>query len=159
MVFHRNAKIVDRGSLCCAPEYTGSKLQNDPYLCYVACSKTELSILGKKLGEQVKGRSPKKLKLLIAVPCVAHLIVQVLSFNMNRISSPQRVPRPSYPFQGKFGRSSKGSFTEKAKIIDRGSVCIASERTCSKLRFDPDIISVACSQTELSISVEILLIR
>ena len=64
MVFHRNAKIVDRGSLCSSPECTASKLQNDPDLCSVACSKTELSILGKKLGEQVKGRSPKKLQLL-----------------------------------------------------------------------------------------------
>ena len=85
---------------------------------------------GKNLGEQVKGRSPKKLKLLIAVPYVAHLIVQVLSFNMNLISSPLRVPRPSYPFGGKFGRSGKGSFTEKAKIVDRVSVCTTSDRTC-----------------------------
>ena len=64
MVFHRNARIVDRGSLCSVPEYTGSKLQNDPYLCSVACSKTELSILGEKLGEQVKDRSPEKPKIV-----------------------------------------------------------------------------------------------
>ena len=38
---------------------------------------------GKYLGDQVKGRSPKELKSLIEVPYMAHLIVQVLSFNMN----------------------------------------------------------------------------
>ena len=100
---------------------------------------------GKNLGEQVKGRSPRKLKFSIAVPYVAHLIVQVLSFNMNLISSPYLVPRPSYPFRGKFGRSGKGSFTEKAKTVNRGSVCIVSERTCSKLQYVPYLISVACS--------------
>ena len=100
---------------------------------------------GKNLGEQVKGRSPKKLKLLIADPYVAHLILQVLSFNVNPISYPYRVPRQSYPFRGKFARSGKGSFTEKANIVDRVSVCIVSERTCSKLQYDPYLISVACS--------------
>ena len=37
----------------------------------------------KNLGDQAKNRSPKKLKLLIEVPYVAHLKVQVLIFNMN----------------------------------------------------------------------------
>ena len=94
------------------------------------------------MGEQVNGRSPNKLKLLIAVPYVAN---QIVSFNMNLISSPYRVPRPSYPFRRKFGRTGKGSITEKAKIIDRGSVCIASERTCSKLQHDPYLIFIARS--------------
>ena len=40
------------------------------------------------LGDQVKGRSPKKLKSLRVVPYVAHLKVQVLSCNMKLISSP-----------------------------------------------------------------------
>ena len=40
------------------------------------------------LGDQVKGRSPKSLKSLIEVPYVAHLKVQVLSFNKNLILSP-----------------------------------------------------------------------
>ena len=40
------------------------------------------------LGDQVKGRSPKKLKSLIEVPYVARLKVQVLSFNKNLIFSP-----------------------------------------------------------------------
>ena len=74
---------------------------------------------GKYLGEQVKGRSLKNQKRLIGVPYVAHLIVQNLSFNMNLISSPYRVPRPSYPIRDKFGRSGKQSFTEKGKIVDR----------------------------------------
>ena len=43
---------------------------------------------GENLGDQEKGRSPKKLESLMDVPYVAHLKVQVLSFNMNLISSP-----------------------------------------------------------------------
>ena len=38
---------------------------------------------GKNLGDQVKGRLPKKLKSLIEVPYVAHLKIQVLTLNMN----------------------------------------------------------------------------
>ena len=47
--------------------------------------------------------------------------------------------------------SDNWSFTEKAKIDDRGSLCIASESTGSRLQYDPDQISVPCSQSELSI--------
>ena len=43
---------------------------------------------GKYLGDLAKGRSPKELKSLIEVPYVAHMKVQVLSFNMNFFSSP-----------------------------------------------------------------------
>ena len=111
------------------------------------------------LGDQVKGRSPKKLKSLIEVPYVAHLKVQVLSFNKNLILSPQRFPRPSYPFLKKNGRSGKGSFTEKAKIVDRGSICSTPESTGSNLQYEPFTFYVACSQTELSISGKILEIR
>ena len=50
------------------------------------------------LGDQVKGRSPKKLKLLIEVPYVLRVIVNVLRFYMIPVSSRLRVPRPSYPF-------------------------------------------------------------
>ena len=100
---------------------------------------------GKNLGNQVKGRSPKKLKLLIAFPYVAHLVVKVLSFNMNLNSSPYRVPRPSIPFRGKFGRSSKVSFTEKAKFVDKGSQYSALERTGCKLESEPCLFSVECS--------------
>ena len=56
---------------------------------------------GETLGDQVKGRSPKKLKSLIEVPYVSHLKVQVLSFNMNNVFSPQDVHRLSYPFEKK----------------------------------------------------------
>ena len=65
-----------------------------------------------------KGRSRKKLKSLIEVPYVAHLKVQVVSFNIKLFSSPKRVPRVSYPFQDKFRRSGKVSFTEKAKTVN-----------------------------------------
>ena len=108
-----------------------------------------------KFGDQVKGHSPKKLELFIVVHYVEHMKIQVLSCNMNLISSPQQAPGPSYLFRGKFGRSGKGSFTQKARIAQRDSLCIASERTCSKLQYDPYLISVACSYTEISISRKI----
>ena len=81
------AKIVDRGSLSSTPERTGSELQYEPFLCSVACSKTELSIR-ESCGRSGKDRSPKKLKSLIEVHYVAHLKLQVLSFNMNLHFSP-----------------------------------------------------------------------
>ena len=43
---------------------------------------------GETLGDQVKGRSPIKLKSLIEVPNVVHVKVLVPSFNMILISSP-----------------------------------------------------------------------
>ena len=43
---------------------------------------------GDTLGDQVKGRSLKKLESLIEVPNVVHVKVHVLSFNMILISSP-----------------------------------------------------------------------
>ena len=98
---------------------------------------------GETLGDQAKGRSRKKLKSLIEVPYVAHLNVQVLSFNMNLISS--RYPRPSYPFGEKLGSSGNGSFTEKAMIVDRSSLCSAPENTGSKLQNEHYLFSVACS--------------
>ena len=88
----------------------------------------------KNFGDQVKGHFPKNLKWLIEVPYVALLKIQVLSVNMNLIYSPERVPGPSYPFLDKFRRSGNASFTEKAKIVDRGSLCSALESTGSKLQ-------------------------
>ena len=44
--YTEKVKIVDRGYLYSAHESTGSKLQHEPYLYCVACSKTELSISG-----------------------------------------------------------------------------------------------------------------
>ena len=43
----------------------------------------------------------------------------------------------------KFGRSGKGSFTEKGKIVDRGSICSAPEGTVSKLQYEPFLFPVA----------------
>ena len=45
------------------------------------------------LGDQGMCRSPKNLKPLIEVPYVVDVKVHVLSFNMNLISSLQRIPR------------------------------------------------------------------
>ena len=95
------------------------------------------------MGDKVKGHSPKKLKKVIEVPNVANLKVQVVSFIMMLISSPQCVPRPSCPFRGKFGRTGKGTSNEKAKIVDRGSICSAPESTVSKLQYEPFLFSLA----------------
>ena len=59
------------------------------------------------------------------------------------LSSLVHVPRPSYPFRGNFERSAAGkrTFTEKAKIVNRGSQCSPRESTCSKLQYDPYLIS------------------
>ena len=82
------------------------------------------------MGDQVKGRSPKKLKSLIEVPNVVHMKVNVLSFNMILISSPYCILTLSYPFLRKFGREGKGSFSEKAKNFNRGSLSMSGESTC-----------------------------
>ena len=58
---------------------------------------------GENLGEQVMGRPTRRLKSLIEVPYVTRPKVQVLSLNMNLVSSRKRVPRLSYPFPGKSG--------------------------------------------------------
>ena len=52
------------------------------------------------------------------------------------ISSPWRIPRPSYPLLGNFGRSGKGLFTEKSKNVNNSSLCTARESTCSELQCD-----------------------
>ena len=67
----------------------------------------------KDLGGKVKGSSPKKLKKLIEVPYVCQLKVHVFTFNVILLSSPQRDPRPSYPFRRNFGRSGKGLSPKK----------------------------------------------
>ena len=58
------------------------------------------------------------------------------SFNMILLSSPQHVARPSCPFRRNFGRSGKGSFTDKAKIVDIGSKCSAPECTGYNLQYE-----------------------
>ena len=99
---------------------------------------------GENLVDEIKYRSPKKLKSLIEVNYVVHVKVHVLSFNMILISSALRVPRLSYLFRGTFGRSGKGLFAEKSKTVNRISICIARESTCSKLQYDYDLICVSC---------------
>ena len=97
------------------------------------------------LVDQVKGRSSKKLKLLIDVTNEANVKVHILSYNMILISSPWRVPRLSSAFWENFGRTGKRSFTKEAKIIDRGSLSSAPETTGSKLQYEPHLFSVARS--------------
>ena len=48
-------------------------------------------------------------------------------------------------FGKKLRISGKGSFNDKAKIVERGSLCSAPESTGSTLHYEPDIFSVACS--------------
>ena len=96
--------------------------------------------------------SPQLVPTPNKIPNVAHLRVQAVSLNLNLVSSPQSVPKPSYTFRYKFGRSGKGSFTERAKIVDRGSICSAPECAGSQLQCEPFLFSVACSYTQLSIS-------
>ena len=72
---------------------------------------------GEVLGDQVKGSSPKKLESSVIVLGVLHVNIHVLSFNVILISSPWRVPRPSYPFLGNFGRSGKARSPKKLKLL------------------------------------------
>ena len=69
------------------------------------------------MGDQVKGRAPKKLKSLIEVPYVANLKVLVVSLNMILISSPKRVPRPSCPFGENLGEQVKCRPTKKLNSL------------------------------------------
>ena len=108
---------------------------------------------GETLGDQLKCRSSKKLNILKQYTSVLQLYVPVFRLKMILLSYPWRVPKPSNPIRRNFGRSGKGLFTEKAKIVNWGSQCSPPESTCSKLQYDPYLISVACSYTELSISV------
>ena len=93
-------------------------------------------VKGRSQKNQVKGRLPKKLKSLIEVLYVLQVKEHILSFTMIFISSPYRFPRLSYPLLGNFGRSRKGSSTDKAKIVDKGSQCSALESTGCKLESD-----------------------
>ena len=72
---------------------------------------------GETLEDQVKSRSPIKLKSLIGVPNVVHMKVHVLSFNMILISSPQRVLTPSYQFRKDLGHKVQGSSPKKPTIL------------------------------------------
>ena len=69
------------------------------------------------LGDQVKGRSPKKLKSLIKVPNLVHVKVHVLSFYIILISSPYRVLTPSYPFRQDLGDKGRVRSPKKLKKL------------------------------------------
>ena len=114
--------------------YLGNHYYN--FLLFRRSTLYRYSFLG-KFGDNVKGRSQKKLKILVEVPKVCQVKAQVFIFNMILLSSPLLVPGRSYPYRRNFGRSGIGSFSEKAKIIDRGSICSAPESTGSKLQYEP----------------------
>ena len=100
-VIHFGKNLGDQGK-CRSPKKLKSLLEV-PYVAHlkeqVLSFNTTFSLLrsvfldrvihfGKNLGDQVKGRFPKKLKSLIEVPYVAHLKIQVLSLDMNHFYSP-----------------------------------------------------------------------
>ena len=116
---------------------------------------------GKNLGDQVKGSSPKKVKPLIEVPYKALLNVQALSFNvnlslfcsvfLNRViqfgktlghQGKRRSPKKlksliEVPYVVHVKVDVLGSYTEKAKIVDRDTLCSVHESTGSKLQHEP----------------------
>ena len=94
---------------------------------------------GENLGDQVKGRSPKKLKSLIEVPNVVHVKINVLSFNtilMTLITYAYRIRRPSCPLWGQFGSTGIGSTHEEAIIVYRGSPCQGTDSTRYNVHYD-----------------------
>ena len=99
----------------------------------------------KNLGDQVKGRSTRKLKSLIEVPYVALLKVKTLKLQYEPCLFSEACSRTKLSMSVKIWRSGKESFTEKAKIVDRGSICSTPESTGSKLQYEPYLFSVACS--------------
>ena len=62
---NEKAEIVDRVSLCNAPESSGSKFECEPYLFSVACSLPKLSISGKIL-RSCKGSFTEKAKIFVS---------------------------------------------------------------------------------------------
>ena len=97
-----------------------------------------------KFGRSGKGGSPKKLESVIEDPYVFRVNVYVPGFNVILISSPFRVPRPSYPFRRNFGRSGKGSFTKKLKSLIEVPYVVVPYVTRLKvqfLRFNMNLIS------------------
>ena len=85
--------------------------------------------------------------------------VHVFSFNMILLSSPKRVTRPSYPLRSNFEGTGIGSITVESKVVNKNTQCSPRESTCSKLQYDPYLISVACVHTVLSTSEKLWGIR
>ena len=69
------------------------------------------------MGDQVKGRSPKKLESLIEVPNVVHRTVHVLSFNMILISSPSPLLTPSYPIRADLAAKVKRTSPNQLNLL------------------------------------------
>ena len=67
------------------------------------------------------GRFLKKLQFIIEVLSVYQLKEHVLSFYINHLTFPKRVPTQSYPFRRNFGRSGKGSFKKRAATFREGA--------------------------------------
>ena len=72
---------------------------------------------GENLGDQAKGRSQKKSKSLVEVPSVAHLKVQVASFNTILVFSPYHVPRQVILFGKNVGDQVKVLSQKKLKSL------------------------------------------
>ena len=90
---------------------------------------------GENLGEQVKGRQTRNLKLLIEGSlCNAHESTGS-TFEYEPYLFSLACSKTELSVSGKIWRSGKGSFTEKAKIVDSGSLCSAPENTGSKLQY------------------------
>ena len=73
--------------------------------------------IGETFGDQVKGRSPTKLKPLIEVSNVVHMKAPVLIFKILLISSQYRVLKPIYPFLTQLCSDLEGSSPKKIKIL------------------------------------------
>ena len=97
------------------------------------------------MGDWVKDRSPKKLKLLIEVPYVAQLKVQVLIFNMNLFSSPFRVFSPCLFFREKVERSLNMLPPEKSSALVIEAQYRALLKIRVKLYSEHYLFSVECS--------------
>ena len=97
------------------------------------------------LGDQVKGRSPKKLESLIEVPNVVHVKVLVLSFKIILISTQWRVLYRVIHFREDLKHTVKDRSPKKLKILIAFPLSMPSESTCSMLQNNASLISVACS--------------
>ena len=70
------------------------------------------------MSDNVRVHSPKNLKQFDRGSLSMSSESTCYGFNMILLSSPQHVPRPSYPFRRNFERSGKGSLDEKAELVN-----------------------------------------
>ena len=111
------------------------------------------------MGDQVKGRSMKKLESLIEVPYVVHVKVHVLSFNIIHIHLRRVFLHRVIHFGENLGDKVKGRSPKKVKVLIEVPKVLSSESTCFYLQYYPSLISVPCSWTESSISEKLWEIR